>query len=173
MRPSPEKTITTPSSTRGGAMTSLDTCALHAGLPSASKASTSPLSVPTTTCASSAPGPAEIFCPTLIRQTCRPVAASTRTSVPSVAAAYTADGVMAGASPAAALPTLTCQLSCGVTFAVNVGNGPGLLLLPNSQPNDGGGIFGSDCVHDVSVVEQPPTVVATITVAVNRLVRGQ
>src|SRR5437762_10305684 len=80
---------------------------------------------------------------------------------------------MAGARPAAALPTLTCQLSCGVTFAVNVGNGPGLLLLPNSQPNDGGGIFGSDWVHDVIVVEQPPTVVTIINVAVNRLVRGQ
>src|SRR5437588_4741339 len=154
-------------------MTSLDTCALHADLPSVSKASTSPLSVPTTTCASSAPGPAEIFCPTLIRQTWRPVAASTRTSVPSVAAAYTADGVMAGARPAAALPTLTCQLSCGVTFAVSVGNGPGLLLLPNSQPNDGGGIFGSDSVNYVSVVEQPAIMAAAMTVAAHRLACGQ
>src|SRR6059058_3943717 len=61
---------------------------------------------------------------------------------------------MAGASPAAALPTLTCQLSCGVTFAVSVGNGPGLLLLPNSQPNEGGGIFGSTSANE-NVVEQP------------------
>src|SRR3981189_2013281 len=80
---------------------------------------------------------------------------------------------MAGASPAAALPTLTCQLGCGVTFAVNVGNGPGLLLLPKSQPNDGAGIFGSDSVNDVSVVEQPATIVAAMTVAAHRLVRGQ
>ena len=81
--------------------------------------------------------------------------------------------MIAGARPGAALPTLTCQLSCGVTLAVSVGNGPGLLLLPNSQPNDGGGIFGSDSVNDVSVVEQPPTMVAAMTVAAHRLVCGQ
>jgi hypothetical protein len=55
-----------------------------------------------------------------------------------------------------------------VTFAVNVGNGPGLLLLPKSQPNDGGGIFGSDSVHDVIVVEHPATAVAAMIVAVHR-----
>src|SRR6266540_3647557 len=48
--------------------------------------------------------------------------------------------------------TLTCQLSCGVNLASNVGNGTGLLLLSKSQPNDGGGIFGSKSVHDVIVV---------------------
>ena len=87
MRPSPENTIATSAATFGGAMTSLDTCDVHTGLPSASNASTSPLSVPTTTCASSAPGPAAIFWPALMRQTTRPLAASTRTSVPSLAAA--------------------------------------------------------------------------------------
>ena len=61
--------------------------------------------------------------------------------------------MIAGARPGAALPTLTCQLSCGVTLAVSVGNGPGLLLLPNSQPNEGGGIFGSTSANE-NVVEQ-------------------
>ena len=57
--PSPANTATTPSPTRGGAITSVETRAVHFGLPSASNASTSPLSVPTTTIVASAPTPAE------------------------------------------------------------------------------------------------------------------
>src|SRR5581483_7402720 len=107
MRPSPGNTTTTLPSMRGGAITSLDTRALQRALPlSASNARTSPLSVPTTTSDASAPGPADSACDALVFQATRPDAGSTRISVPSLAAAYTADGVIAGAKPGPALPTL-------------------------------------------------------------------
>jgi len=85
--PSPEVTTTLPSVTIGGEITSDDTRAVHSGLPSGSKASTSPLSVPTTTSMASAPGPAESGLPALARHAGRPVAGSSLTSVPSSAAA--------------------------------------------------------------------------------------
>src|SRR5574337_1377334 len=143
MRPSPDSTTTTSPATIGGAITSLDTCAVHCALPSTSNARTSPWSVPTTTCEPPAPGPASSFLPALMRHTTRPVAGSTRISVPSMAAAYTASGVMAGANPGAALPTSTRQLTLAVVFAVSAGSGPGLFEPPVSQSNDGGGIVGS------------------------------
>src|SRR5512145_414623 len=52
-----------------------------------------------------------------------------------------------------ALPTLTCQLSCAFALDVNVGNGPGLLLLPVSHDHDGAGIDG---IHDW-IVAHPPS----------------
>ena len=73
------------SDTRGGAITSLDMRTVHSALPSASNASTSPLSVPTTTSESPAPGPADSGRPALTRQSARPVAGSSRVSVPSFA----------------------------------------------------------------------------------------
>ena len=86
--PSPANTVTTPSVTRGGATISVETRAVHFGLPLvASNESTSPLSVPTTTMFASAPGPAESARPALVRQTVRPVAGSIRETPPSVLAA--------------------------------------------------------------------------------------
>ena len=85
--PSPVSTATTPSPTRGGAITSVETRAVHFALPSASNASTSPLSVPTATVVASAPTPPESGLPAEMRHTCRPFAGSMRTMVPSVDAA--------------------------------------------------------------------------------------
>src|SRR4029434_470323 len=101
MRPSPVHTTTMPSATRGGPSTSLVTFDCQSALPPVSNASTSPLSVPTTTSVASAPTPAESLRPASIRHTTAPLAGSTRKMVPLLLAAYMASGVMAGASPGA------------------------------------------------------------------------
>src|SRR5690349_22496458 len=150
MRPSPENTITMLSATRGGAMTSLDTRAVHCGLPLVSKASTSPLSVPTTTSDALAPGPADSERFALTFHSTRPLAASMRISVPSLAATYALAATIAGAKPGPPLPTACCHSTRGVTVAVSCGIGPGLWPPPVSQANDGtGGIQGDngDCIR--------------------------
>src|SRR5262245_36716221 len=138
--------MTTPSATSGGDSTSLPIRACHSGLPSGSNANTSPLTVPTTTIAESAPTPAASVELALIRQELCPVSALSRMRVPSSAAANTPMRVTAGASPGAARPTSVCQARRGVTVALYSGNG-GIFLPPQSQPNDGGGIDGN---HDDS-----------------------
>ena len=69
--------------------------------------------------------------------------------------------VIAGASPGVALPTGTCQATCGLAIGLNSGSGAGFLLLEN-QSNDGGGIEG---IHDASD-EQPPSASAASTTAI-------
>ena len=75
--------------------------------------------------------------------------------MPSVAAAYTAPGRTAGASPGAALPTETCQTAVAVVVALNSGSGPGFFgpapHIHEIDESDGGGIDGS---HD-DIVLQP------------------
>jgi len=83
MRLSMLRTSTRPPLTVGAASTSLDTRARQRSLPSfGSSAITSPSSVVTTTVLALAPGPAESVLEGLTRQTSRPVAASTRATVP-------------------------------------------------------------------------------------------
>ena len=79
--------MTMPSVGFGGPLTSLVILVCHNGLPLMSKASTSPLSVPTATATASAPTPAESGFPVLMRQRCVPFAGSTLTSTPSGEAA--------------------------------------------------------------------------------------
>src|SRR5215475_10422551 len=143
MRPSFENTTTMPSETSGGALIELETEAVQRDLPSAvPNASTSPLSVPTTTTSLSAPGPAESDGAALTDHVGRPVSRVRRVSVPLLAAAYTASLVIAGANPGAAFATLACHCSCAVALGVNWGSGPGFLLPPVSQSNEGVGIDG-------------------------------
>src|SRR5436190_10602446 len=157
--------MTTLSDTRGGAMTSLEILTFHNALPSGSKASTSPLSLPATTIESLAPGPADSGWPALTRHTARPVAASSRVSVPSLAAAYIADVVSAGAMPGPAAPTLCCQLIRGVIVAVRFGIGPGFLPPPVNHANDGTGMSRSHDVSDESdMLAHPASSTAAMTV---------
>ena len=69
--------------------------------------------------------------------------------------------MIAGANPAAALPTLVCQSMRAVTLGVSCGSGPGLLPPPVSHANDGGGMRG---IHDVSgdsdMLAHPAVIVA-------------
>src|SRR5512140_3716677 len=160
MRPSPDTTATIPSPTTGGARTSLLTRLVHNGLPLASYASTSPLSVPTTTRLPPAPTRAARRLPVSARHAVRPLFASGLMRSASDLATYTASPASVGASPGAALPIDACQSTRALAVGWISGSGPGLFDLPK-MPNVGIEIDGSIEL----IVPQPPRSRAAATAA--------
>jgi hypothetical protein len=124
------RTSTKPPATAGAASTSLDTRARQRTAPLAgSSATTSPSSLTTATVRSSAPTPPESLSRRSSRQRVSPLTASSRVTVPSRAAAYSASPTSAGEKVKfSAEPTLCDQSTrtgCGFSrYTSAAGSGP-------------------------------------------------
>ena len=114
------RTSTSPSATSGVASTSLEAWAFHRSLPSTSNASTSPLTVATTTLPAPAAAPADRPARLAwMRHFCAPVPASKAASVPSAAAANTVPSEIAGVNkklPAAPTPARQTGFNASVLW---------------------------------------------------------